>query len=78
MCGCSVTRWVSEVTPLENLCGCWVSESDSTKILCGCSVIRWDGESDSTLKYFVGALSPDKLVRVTPLKNLVDSLSPDG
>ncbi len=26
----------------------------------------------------MGAMSPDRLVRVTPLKNFVDSLLPDG
>ncbi len=30
------------------------------------------------MKIYVGALSPDGLVRVTPLKNFVDSLLPEG
>ena len=69
------------VTPLEMFCGRtltrWNGESDFIREfylenLCGCSLIRWVSESDLN---FVGALSPDGLVKVNPLENFMWVLS---
>ncbi len=39
-----------------------------------CSLTRCASESDSTIHFYVGAVSPDGMVRVTPLENFMWAL----